>query len=388
MVSATAITPTTPAPTAKNSGVLPSSAKRSASCSNSPKYTPCCCMSWAFPITHTVPSYTPATPPPGIWRNSLASATRRAMLSARETIARPSGCSDFFSRAAATRSSSFASTPVAHSMSVTSGEPLVMVPVLSSTTVFTSWAVCSASAVFAKMPARAPRPVPTIMAHGVARPSAHGQLITSTETAWVSEVDTSPDASIHTTKVTSAMPITAGTKIPLILSASFSMGALVEVASSTIRIMPASAVSSPTRSTRMANHPVFEMVAPITPSPDCFSTGTLSPVSADSSTAAEPSTTVPSSGTAWPARTTSTSPTCTCSRGTSTSASPSRRVATLGERSRRDEIASVVLPFARASKYLPSVMSVKIMPADSKYKSITAICAASMSPAPIPMPMR
>ena len=42
-------------------------------------------------------------------------------------------------------------------MSVTFGSPEVMVPVL------------------------APRPLPTMIATGVARPSAHGQLMTSTE---------------------------------------------------------------------------------------------------------------------------------------------------------------------------------------------------------------
>ena len=51
-------------------------------------------------------------------------------------------------------------------------------------------------------------------------------------------------------------------------------------------------------------------------------------------------------------------------------------------------MASVVLPFALASKYLPSVMSVKIMAADSKYRSIAAACAKSISTWPMPQPMR
>ena len=47
-----------------------------------------------------------------------------------------------------------------------------------------------------------------------------------------------------------------------------------------------------------------------------------------------------------------------------------------------DVMASVVFPFARASKNFPSVISVKIIAADSKYKSIDAWCAAIVSPAP------
>ena len=51
-------------------------------------------------------------------------------------------------------------------------------------------------------------------------------------------------------------------------------------------------------------------------------------------------------------------------------------------------MASVVLPFARASKYLPKVMSVRIMAADSKYRSIAATCAEVRSPAPSASAMR
>ncbi len=42
----------------------------------------------------------------------------------------------------------------------------------------------------------------------------------------------------------------------------------------------------------------------------------------------------------------------------------------MGVRSIRRVMASDVLPLARASRNLPRVMSVRIMPADSKYKSI------------------
>ena len=67
--------------------------------------------------------------------------------------------------------------------SVTLGLPSVTVPVLSSTTVFTVCAVSSASADLIRMPFSAPLPVPTMMAVGVASPSAQGQEITSTAIA-------------------------------------------------------------------------------------------------------------------------------------------------------------------------------------------------------------
>ncbi len=216
------------------------------------------------------------------------------------------------------------------------------------------------------MPLAAPRPVPTMIAVGVARPSAHGQEITRIEIACVSAVATSPASASHATNVTAAIAMTTGTKTPAILSAMRSMGALELVASSTRRMMPASVVSSPTARASIANQPRVETVAPVTQSPRPFSTGTLSPVMADSSTAAEPSTTTPSTGTDSPARTITRSPTRTSSVGTSVS-SPSRTtVAVLGARSMSAAMASVVRPLARASKYLPSVMRVRIMPAESK----------------------
>ena len=72
-------------------------------------------------------------------------------------------------------------TPEAGSTSVTRGWPVVMVPVLSSATTRTFPASSSDTAVLNRMPFLAPLPLPTMMATGVASPSAHGQLMTSTE---------------------------------------------------------------------------------------------------------------------------------------------------------------------------------------------------------------
>ena len=66
-------------------------------------------------------------------------------------------------------------------MSVTFGSPLVMVPVLSNATIWVRPAASSEAAVLNRMPFLAPRPLPTMMATGVASPSAQGQLMTSTE---------------------------------------------------------------------------------------------------------------------------------------------------------------------------------------------------------------
>ena len=90
------------------------------------------------------------------------------------------------SREAATERSSFPEESPQRT-SVTRGFPSVTVPVLSSTTVSTLWAVSNASADLIKIPLAAPRPVPTIIAVGVARPRAQGQEITSTEMAMERE---------------------------------------------------------------------------------------------------------------------------------------------------------------------------------------------------------
>ena len=57
------------------------------------------------------------------------------------------------------------------------------VPVLSTTTVSTFSRISRDSAFLMRTPARAPRPVPTMMAIGVASPSAHGQAMMRTATA-------------------------------------------------------------------------------------------------------------------------------------------------------------------------------------------------------------
>ena len=71
-------------------------------------------------------------------------------------------------------------------MAVTAGRPSVSVPVLSITRVSIFSNRSSASAFLISTPAPAPRPTPTMIDMGVARPSAHGQAMISTETAATS----------------------------------------------------------------------------------------------------------------------------------------------------------------------------------------------------------
>ena len=110
----------------------------------------------------------------------------------------------------------------------------MMVPVLSNA-IICIFPACSRDTAFLnKTPRLAPTPFPTMIATGVARPSAHGQLITSTEIALAREKPNECPVSTQAKKVITAIPITAGTKIPETRSATLAMGALVAAASDTI----------------------------------------------------------------------------------------------------------------------------------------------------------
>ncbi len=106
------------------------------------------------------------------------------------------------------------------------------------------------------MPASAPRPVPTMIAVGVARPIAHGQAMTTTLMNAVS-------ASVRRGSGPSAIQIdegqrspsarTIGTKTSAIRSASRWIGAFEPWARWTSSTIRARAVSRPTRVARMTN---------------------------------------------------------------------------------------------------------------------------------------
>ena len=251
-------------------------------------------------------------------------------------------------------------------MPSTAGFPSVSVPVLSKTIVSALPAVSSVSADLIRIPSDAALPVPTIIATGVARPKAHGQEMTSTEMATPSEKESPAPRNIQMQKTINAITITVGTKTPATLSARRAIGALEEEASRTSSIIWASVVSSPTFSARKRIVPYRQIVPACTESPARFVTGRLSPVSAEVSTEELPSRTVPSTGIFPPGRTITTSPAATSAIGSVCSSPFRMTVAVFGARSSRRVTASVVFPFERDSKYLPTVTSVRIVPADSK----------------------
>ena len=125
-----------------------------------------------------------------------------------------SGCSEERSTEATSRSTSSSVKPSEARTSVSSGAPLVIVPVLSKITVSSLCAVSRASAERMRIPDVAPLPVPTVIDNGVARPRAHGQAMISTETAATSAKmnDGGGPPKVQITNVQIAKVITAGTK--------------------------------------------------------------------------------------------------------------------------------------------------------------------------------
>ena len=260
-----------------------------------------------------------------------------------------------------------------------------MVPVLSNTTVSVSLVCCNAVPDLIKIPCLAPTPVPTIIATGVASPSAQGHEITSTAMAQ-DIANSAPEPTLsQISNVRREMPKTMGTNTPATLSASWAIGALLAPASSTSRIIWANVVSSPTRSARHFKNPLRFMVADTTFSPTYFSTGMLSPVTADSSTPDSPSMTMPSTGIRLPGLTKKISPFCSCSVGISSSLPSSlTTMAMAGVKSISFVIASLVFPLEWFSRNFPTVISVKIIPADSKYKSWEYCSTRAVFPCPKP----
>ena len=110
----------------------------------------------------------------------------------------------------------------------------------------------------------------------------------------------------------------------------------------------------------------------------------LSPVNADSSTADVPSTTVPSAGILAPGFTITISPIANCSIGISFSPFSVSITAVSGASSVSFDIASLVFLLDLVSKYFPRVISVNIITADSKYKSIWYFITSSSFPTPNP----
>ena len=205
-----------------------------------------------FPAFIILPASIAVRPFPTTALKSVTSATAISSVLARSIMAFASGCSLLASTDAAIARSFPALLPVSSknvssgTISVTFGSPLVMVPVLSRATICVRPVASRLAAVLKSIPLFAPLPFPTIIATGVASPSAHGQLITSTEMPLASAKPTVSPAISHAIIVMIAIVITAGTNTPDTLSAIFAIGAFVAAASETICIICESVVSSPT----------------------------------------------------------------------------------------------------------------------------------------------
>src|SRR5437660_516718 len=145
--------------------------------------------SFALPSATRRPSTTPTTPFPVRDWNSVGPGRLRAFCRAAETIAAARGCSLARSRLAASRRTSDSWCPAATTSDIRRGLPCVSVPVLSTTRVSTFSRTSRASAFLIRTPAIAPRPTPTMMAMGVARPSAHGHALTRAHPEPVADLD-------------------------------------------------------------------------------------------------------------------------------------------------------------------------------------------------------
>ena len=181
IISATAIIPHTLSSCIKRSGVFPSSASFSALFPNSSDTSACSLINLKLPPVILFPLCDAVRPFPGSTLNSSKASAFIFLHSASLTIAFANGCSLFISREYASLNKVSSSYSLIGIISVTLGSPFVIVPVLSSATIFILPVSSSETAVLNKIPFFAPTPFPTIIATGVASPSAQGQLITSTE---------------------------------------------------------------------------------------------------------------------------------------------------------------------------------------------------------------
>ena len=111
--------------------------------------------------------------------NSCAAMAGKPRVRAAATTAAPSGCSPLLHRRRQGNEGVSSRLP-ATSTFPSRGLPSVNVPVLSTRTVVTFSNRSMASAFLMRTPAWAPRPTPTMIDMGVARPSAQGQAIMST----------------------------------------------------------------------------------------------------------------------------------------------------------------------------------------------------------------
>ena len=132
--SARPMTPAGRPSTATSTAVRPLAASSSRRARMEPASTPSRTISWRLPTTTLRPPTSATAPCPGTLRKVDGAAGSTPCCAAYRTMAPASGCSDSCSTEATRVRSSVSSMPSVRT-SVTSGSPLVSVPVLSMTTV-------------------------------------------------------------------------------------------------------------------------------------------------------------------------------------------------------------------------------------------------------------
>ena len=219
--------------TANHTTLLPSASRREASASASGVISIPLSMTMArLPAIYRLPPTRAVMPRPTIFSNAAADIAAAAVTlwpSASRwcTMACANGWSE--SRSMASSIWAAACPLPNHIVSVTSGRPSVRVPVLSKMTVSMVRAVSMLSASLIRMPRSAARPMPTIMAVGVARPKAQGQAMMRTVTmARIPCERPSTGANmIHARKEMKAMAMITGTNTEAMRSAKRCTGGLL-----------------------------------------------------------------------------------------------------------------------------------------------------------------
>ncbi|EXU92327.1 hypothetical protein P354_25245 [Streptomyces noursei PD-1] len=265
---------------------------------------------------------------------------------ARTTMERPSGVSSAIEDSCAASASSSADTPGTGRNAVACRLPRVIVPVLSNSRVLTSPAASTARPDIASTLRWTSRSMPAMPMAGSSAPIVVGMSATTRATR-MTRVCSAPAKTANGWRVTTATRKTIVSDASRMVSA-ISLGVFCRAAPSTRAIIRSRKVS-PGRAvilTTIRSESTF--VPPVTADrspPDSRITGADSPVMADSSTLAMPSTTSPSPGIGCPASTTTWSPGRRSTPGTFSST----RAVAPGCQSRSRRALTVVLVRRRAA---------------------------------------
>ena len=229
----------------------------------------------------------------------------------------------------------------------------------------------NASLCFISIPFLLALPDAITIASGVARPRLHGHATTNMLTKIFIANAKSLDMMHHITKAILAITRIVGTNTPLILSATFAIGAFVDVAFATSLTISETVDSLPIFSALYLIVPSKFILPAITFAPASFFTGVLSPVIKASFMCVVPSTTSPSTAIFSPGLQITMSPFCISSIVTLISFPSLIITASFGVILIRACKASFVLSLFLFSINFPIFIKKITMAADSKYSFST-----------------